>query len=107
MVVAIGGLLYLARTIRIESFPGCRLEASSASLGHHSATVARDLQFFLCGHNLNLVCSEAQEFEAAGGYGSYVMAVLSDSAGEDEKVDAFEERGIRTDHLAHGNSKYI
>ena len=43
-----------------------RVWASSASFGYHSATVARDLWFFLCGHNLNLVCSDAQELEAAG-----------------------------------------
>ena len=53
-------------SIRIESFPGCRLEASSASPGHHSATVARDLQFFLCGDNLNLVCGEAKELKTVG-----------------------------------------
>ena len=37
------------------------------SLNHHSATVAGDLQFFLCGDNLNLVRSKAKELETVGG----------------------------------------
>jgi len=41
--------------------------SSLASLNHHSATVACDLQFFLCRDNLNLVCSKAKEFETVGG----------------------------------------
>ena len=80
---------------------------SSASVDHHSATVARDLWFFPCADNLNLVCGEAKELETVGSYGSNVIAVLSDAAGEDEKVDTTEESSIRTDYLAHGNRKDI
>jgi len=53
----------LARRITVEM----RLEASSESLGHHSATVASNLVFFLCGYNLNLVGGKAKELQTAGG----------------------------------------
>lgn len=69
--------------------------------------MARDLWFFLCADNLNLVCGEAKELETVGSYGSNVIAVLSDAAGEDKKVDTTEEGSIRTNYLAHGNGKDI
>jgi glyoxylase-like metal-dependent hydrolase (beta-lactamase superfamily II) len=38
-----------------------------ASLAQHSATVTSDLEFFLCGDNLDLVGGKAKELETVGG----------------------------------------
>ena len=80
---------------------------SCAIVGHHRATVARDLLFFLCGDNLNLIGSQTKNLKPFCGRGSNAIAMLSDAAGEDEKVDTTEEGYIRTDYLAYGNRKYI
>jgi hypothetical protein len=37
--------------------------ASSSLLHHHGSTVTRDLQFFLCGDNLDLIRAKAENFE--------------------------------------------
>ena len=63
--------------------------------------------FFLCGDNLDLFWSEAEKFEAVRSCGPNVLAVLSDTAGEDEKVNTAEESNICTDYLAYGNRKDI
>ena len=80
---------------------------SSASFDYHSATVARDLEFFLCGENLNLVCGEAKKFEAAGSQGSNIITVFSDAASEDEKIHTTEKGNVRADYLAYSNAKNI
>ena len=76
-------------------------------LHHHCSTVARDLLFFLCGDNPNLVCWKAEKFEAGGSCGPNVIAVLSDAAGKHEKVHTAEESNVCTDCLPHGDSKHI
>jgi hypothetical protein len=39
------------------------LSASSSLLHHHGSTVTRDLSFFLCGDNLDLIRAKAENFE--------------------------------------------
>lgn len=78
-----------------------------SGLPHHSPAVARDLLFFLCGDDLNFVCSEAEKFEAACNRGTNIVAVLSDPAREYEKVDAAEQSNVGTDYLAYGKGEHI
>src|ERR1700674_5764728 len=80
---------------------------ASAWLRHQCSTVTRDLLFFLCGDNLNLVCREVERFEAVRSCRPNVIAVLPDAAGKDEKVHAAEESNVCTDSLAYGNRKDI
>jgi hypothetical protein len=54
---------YISREALGEIFRRRCFWSPSVSFAHHSATVARDLGFFLCGDNLNFVCQEANEFE--------------------------------------------
>jgi hypothetical protein len=63
-----------------------RCSRPSASFAHHSATVARDLWFFLCGDNLNLLFDEVKKLKTVGCSGSNEIAVLSDAAGEELTV---------------------
>ena len=56
------------------------------ALCDHHATTPCDLLFFLSRDNLNLVCSEAEKFEAVRSCGTNATAVLSYAAGEDEKI---------------------
>ena len=60
------------------------------ALFHHSAAVACHLLLFLGGNDLYLVCREAEPVQAAGGDGANILAVLTNSAGEDEKVNSTE-----------------
>ncbi len=60
--------LYFDRTVRMEFFARTTIRRSSlASLDQHSAAVTSDLQFFLCGNNLDFVCGKAKELEAVSG----------------------------------------
>lgn len=69
--------------------------------------MARDLQFFLGRDNLNLVSCETKKFEAARSCRSNIVAMLSDAAGEDQKVNTTEQSDVRANGLAHGKSKDI
>ena len=73
----------------------------------HHATAPRDLLFFLSRDNLNLVCSEAEKFEAVRSCGTNTPAVLSYAAGEDEKIHTTEESNVCTDYFAYRNGKDI
>ena len=55
-----------ARAVRQQESRPHLLPGFIYCFAQHSATVARDLWFFLCGDHLNLVCGKAKEFEAAG-----------------------------------------
>src|SRR4029077_19426485 len=83
------------------------MRSVSSLLHHHGSTMTRDLLFFPCGDNLNLVCREIEKFEAVRGCRSNVIAVLSDAAGKDEKVHTAEESNVCTDSLTYGNGKDI
>lgn len=78
-----------------------------SGLPYHSPAVARDLSFFLYGDDLNLVCSEAEKFEAVCNRGPNVITVFSDPTGEHEKVHASEQSNVCTDYLAYGNGEDI
>jgi len=73
----------------------------------HRATVAGNLQFFLGWDYLNLIRGEVENFEAVCRCVPNVVAVLSDSSGEDEKVYPAEESNVCTDDLANRNGKDI
>src|ERR1700682_4984339 len=73
----------------------------------HHATAACDLLFFLCGDNLDLFYSEAEKFEAARRCRPNAIAVLSDAAGEHEKVHTAEQGDVCPDYLAHRTGKDI
>src|SRR4029077_20602297 len=83
------------------------MRSVSSLLHHHGSTMTRDLLFFPCGDNLNLVCREIEKFEAVRGCRSNVIAVLSDAAGKNEKVHTAEESNVCTDSLTYGNRKDI
>src|SRR5713226_2100237 len=76
-------------------------------LSHHSAAVPGDLLFFLCWDNFNLVCSEAEKFEAVCSCGTNVIAVLSDAASVYEKVHIAKKRNVCTNYLAYRSGKDI
>ena len=74
---------------------------------YHSPAVPRDLSFFLCGDNLDLVCSEAEKFETVCNRGTNIIAIFSDPTGEHEKVYTAEQSNVCTDCLAYGNDEHI
>src|ERR1700733_3010078 len=80
---------------------------SSAIVGHHGATVARDLLFFLCGDNLNLIGSQTKNLKPFCGRGSNAIAMLSDAASEDQKIRATQQRHVRPDGFSYGHGKDI
>ena len=69
--------------------------------------MTRDLLFFLCGDDLDLVRGEADRFEAICSRGTNVLAVLSNAASENKQVHSAEQRNVRADCLAHGYGKDI
>src|SRR6185437_14637255 len=74
---------------------------------HHPTTVTRDLEFFLRGNNPNLFRGEAETFKTYGGRGTNVLAVLTNTSGENKKINSAEKRGIRSDHFAHRDCENI
>jgi len=74
---------------------------SCAIVGHHRATVARDLLFFLCGDNLDLIGSQTKNLKPFCGRGSNAIAMLSDAAGEDEKVRAPQQGHVRPNGFSY------
>src|SRR5579864_4804496 len=94
---ALGRRSILARVCQLPAEANSNAESTAAlrnlillGLSHHSAAVPGDLLFFLCRRNFNLVCSEAEKFEAVCNCGTDVVAVFSDPAGEHKKVHTAE-----------------
>src|ERR1035438_138398 len=77
------------------------------AVGHHLATVARDLSLFLGRDNLNLVPSQPESFKTLSCRRSNVIAVLSDAAREDEKIHTAQQSHVRPDCLSYRNRKDI
>src|SRR5580693_2383090 len=74
-------------------------------LADYGSTMTRNLQVFLRRDNLNLVRREAESFEAIQNFCPNVIAVFSDTAGENQKVHTAEQSNVCPDRLAHGNGK--
>ena len=55
------------RTVRMDSLRTAARRPTLASPDQHSATVTSDLQFFLCGDNLDPVCGKAKKLETVSG----------------------------------------
>src|SRR5713226_832127 len=82
-------------------------KSSGLKLRDHRTTAAGNLLFFLCGDNPDLFCSEAENFEAVRSCGPNAIAVLSNAAGEDKKLNTAEESNVCPDYLAYRNGKAI
>lgn len=63
--------------------------------------MARDLLFFLIGDTFDLVCREAEKFEAVRNCGTHIIAVFSDPAGEHQNVHAPEQGYVCTSALGN------
>ena len=75
------------------------------SVEHQSATVARHLSLFLGGNNLNLVCSQAEKLKSVSGCRPNVVTVLTDTPGEDEKINPAQKSSVGADYFANRDGK--
>jgi len=80
---------------------------SAVPVRHHRTTVAGDLLLFLGGDHLNLIWGQAETFQPLGRRGSNAVAVLSDAAGEDEKIGAPQQSHVCPDCFSNGDRKNI
>src|ERR1700686_4045313 len=80
---------------------------SAVPVRHHRATVASDLLLFLGGDHLNLIWGQAETFQPLGRRGSNAVAVLSDAAGEDEKIGASQQSHVCPDCFSNGDGENI
>jgi hypothetical protein len=78
----------------VEDLGMSEVSASRTIFVRHRAAVARDPSLLRCRDNLNFVGGGPETLKAAGGRGSNGIAVLSDAAGEDQKIQAAQERHV-------------
>src|SRR5580704_1523000 len=81
--------------------------ALSPRLAYQSATMPRNLRFFLGRNDLDLFWRESECFESSRGGGPNVVAMLADAAGKGEKIDTTEQSDVGPDLFSHRNRKDI